>query len=84
MLPELLRRALHCSGGRPWFERILGFAARALAVAQDTIDDAGNCNKGDNAHAGAAEAKKGIGLENFPNQPSPGAAGFPGGIQIGI
>lgn len=51
-------------------------------MAYDAVDHARLCNKGDDAHASAAGAQKGVGLENFPYQPCPGAAGLPGAIRI--
>ena len=51
-------------------------------MPQDTVDNPVICNKGDNAHAGAAGAKEGIRFEDFSDQASPGAAGFPGEIRI--
>lgn len=51
-------------------------------MPQDTMDDAGVCNKGDDTHTAAAGAQEGIGLEDFLNQSSPCAAGFPGAIRI--
>ena len=69
-------------GRRPWFERIPGFAALAFPMPQDAVDDAGICNKGDDAHAAAAGAQQRIRFEDFLNQPSPRAAGFPGAIRI--
>jgi hypothetical protein len=47
-------------------ERVPSFAALALPVAQDAVDDAGVGNKGDDAHAGAAGADQRIGFENNP------------------
>ena len=51
-------------------------------MPQDTIHHAGICNKGDDAHAAAAAAKQRIRFEDFLNQPSPRAPGFPGEIRI--
>ena len=51
-------------------------------MAKDTVDDAGICNKGADAHARPAAAQEGIRLEDFLDQPSPRAASFPGGIRI--
>jgi len=51
-------------------------------MSQDAADDAGICNKGDDAHAAAARAPQRVRLEDFLNQPSPCAAGLPGGIRI--
>jgi len=51
-------------------------------MAQDTVDHAGICNKGDDAHGRPAAAQEGIGFEDFLDQPSPGAASFPGKIRI--
>jgi len=64
------------------FERILCLAAPAFQVAQDAIDNARLCNKGDDAHAGAAGAKQGIDLEDLPDQARPRAAGLPGEVGI--
>ena len=46
-------------------------------MPQDTVDDAVICNKGDDEHARPAAAKQGIRLEDFRNQASPRAPGFP-------
>jgi hypothetical protein len=51
-------------------------------MLQDAIDNAGICNKGNDAHAAAATTQEGIRLEDFLNQPGPRAAGFPGVIRI--
>jgi hypothetical protein len=51
-------------------------------MPQDTVDDAGIRNEGDDAHAAAAGAKQGIRLEDFLNQASPCAPGFPGATRI--
>jgi hypothetical protein len=51
-------------------------------MAQDTVDDAGICNKGDDAHARPAAAQEGIRFEDFLDQPSPRAASFPEEIRI--
>ena len=64
LLLELLRKAYGGSGRSAWFERILGLATPAFAMAQDEIHGPGIGNKGDNAHAGAAGAKEGIRLED--------------------
>ncbi len=69
------RRSARC-------ERIPGLATPAFPMAQNTIDDAGICNEGEDAHTPPAEAKEGIRFENFLNQPSPRAAGFAGEIRI--
>ena len=52
-------------GRSPRFERILSPAAPAFQMAQDTVDHAGICNKGDDGHARPAAAQEGIRLENF-------------------
>jgi len=44
------------------FERILRLASLAFAVAQDAVEDARICNKGDDAHAGAAGAEQRVDL----------------------
>jgi hypothetical protein len=41
-------------GRRPWFEGVLSFRAVALPMPNDAVDNAGICNKGDDAHAAAA------------------------------
>jgi hypothetical protein len=51
-------------------------------MLQDAVDNARICNKGDDAHAVAAGAQKGIRLEELSDQASPRAAGFPGAIGI--
>jgi len=78
----LLRDYGRCAGRRPGLERILRFAAAAFAVPEDAANDAGIRNKGYDTHAAAARAQQGIGLEDFPDQARPGAAGFPGAIGI--
>ena len=52
-------------------------------MAQDAVHDTGIGNKGEDAHAGAAgAASQRVGLENFPDQTSPRAAGLAGEIGI--
>jgi len=48
------------------FERILGLAAVAFAMAQDAVDHPRVCNKGDDPHAGATRADQRFGFENLP------------------
>jgi len=64
------------------FERILRLATLAFAVAQDAVDDARICNKGDDAHARAAGAEQRVDFEDFSEQTRPGAACFPGEVGI--
>ena len=65
------------------FERTFCPAAIAPAVTQDAVDHTGVGNEGNNAHAGAAGgASQRVGLEYFPDQTSPRAAGLP--REIGI
>jgi hypothetical protein len=49
----------------------------AFLMPQDAVDDAGIGNKGDDAYAAAAGAKKWIRFEYLLYQPSPLAAGLP-------
>ena len=46
-------------------------------MLQNTVDDAGISNKGDDAHASAASAQQGIRLKDLLNQAGPRASGFP-------
>ena len=69
-------------GRRRRFERVFCPAAFAVPMTKDAVDDAGVGNKGDAAHAGAAGAGQGIRFEDFSQQTSPGAAGFPGKLGI--
>ena len=77
--------ALWAGAGARWsarFEGIPRLAALAVAVVQDAVDNARVCNKGDDAHACAADAEHWVYLENFPQQARPGAARFPGEVGI--
>ena len=51
-------------------------------MPKDAIDDAGICDKGDDAHAAAAGATQRFRFEDFFNQTSPRASCFPGAIRI--
>jgi len=51
-------------------------------MPKDAVDDAGIGYKGDDAHAAAAGAMQRVRFEDYLNQTSPGAAGFPGAIRI--
>ena len=80
---NLLEKVGPGEGRSARFERVFRPAAIALSMAQDAVDDAGIGNKGDDAHAGAAgAASQRVGLEYFPGQTSPRAAGLP--REIGI
>jgi len=57
-------------------------AALAFAVKQDVLDDARVCNKGDDAHACAASSEQRVYFEDFSEQAHPGAACFPGEVEI--
>ena len=64
------------------FERILRFAALAFPMAQDAVDHARFCNKGDDLHPGAAFADKRVNFKDFSEQARPGAPGFPRKVGI--
>ena len=51
-------------------------------MAQDAVDHARFCNKGDDLHPGAAFADKRVNFKDFSEQARPGAPGFPRKVGI--
>jgi hypothetical protein len=53
-------------------------------MAQDAVDHARFCNKGDDLHPGAAFADKRVNFKDLSEQARPGAPGFPRKLALRI